>query len=145
LQSADFSAELLSYGYENEKILEFYDEQMAKNPDETFIPSGFTVIDKQQGGLSRGRVYTIGAPSGGGKSTLANDIAIRIAQGKHSVGYFSFEMSREECLFRTQANMTRIPHDKFLLKNFSPEERKKSDVVLTKFLAQLQAKGIRLD
>lgn len=145
LQAPDFAGELLSYGYENDKTLDFYEEQMAMDPDETFIPSGFNAIDKQQGGLSRGRVYTIGAPSGGGKSTLANDIAVRIAQGKHSVGYFSFEMSREECLFRTQANMTGIPHDKFLLKSFSAQERQKSDVTLAKFLAQLSAKGMRLD
>jgi KaiC/GvpD/RAD55 family RecA-like ATPase len=96
--------------------------------------------------MARGKVYTIGAPSGGGKSTLCNNIAINMyRKANKSVGYFSFEMSREECLLRTQANITRIPHDRFQLKKLSPDERKKSDKVLAQFLMHGEKNGCRLD
>lgn len=146
LQSPAHDDELLSYGVELEKAMEFYDSVMNKNVNDTFIPTGYSAIDGQQGGLARGKVYTIGAPSGGGKSTFTNNLCINVyKKSKRSVGYYSFEMNREECLMRTQANITRIPHDRFQLKKLSPEERKKSDKTYAQFLAHGEKQGIRLD
>lgn len=146
IQSPAHDEELLSYGQDNEKTMEIYEAFLNRNVTETFIPTGYSAIDSQQGGLVRGKVYTIGAGSGGGKSTLANSIAVNIYnKAKRSVGYFSFEMNREECMMRTQANITRIPHDRFQLKKLTPEERKKSDKALAKFLTHGEKHGIRLD
>jgi replicative DNA helicase len=146
IQSPSLEQELLSYGFENERALDLYESLMNRDVNEQFIQTGYTAIDAQQGGLSRGRVYTIGAPSGGGKSTLANNMAINIyRKSLKSVGYWSFEMNREECLLRTQANITRIPNDRFQLKKLSADERKKSDKALVQFLMHGEKHGVRLD
>ena len=137
--------DLLSYGAGNERVLEAYEKMLSVDPAQKFIQTGFNQIDKQQGGLSRGRLYTIGAPSGGGKSTLANCMAVNIYNAKHSVGYFTFEMKEEECLARTQSYMSRIPHDRFQLVTLTAEDRKHSDKVLAKMLAAGEAGGYRLD
>jgi hypothetical protein len=134
LGSADFQDDILSYGRENEKTLELYEAMLATAATDRFIPTGFRNIDEQQGGLARGRIYAIGAPSGGGKSILANQIAINAYRAGHSGIYGSFELGREECLMRTQANITKIPHDRFQLQKLSPEERIRSDKALARFL-----------
>lgn len=146
LQHENVADELLSYGTDNERVLETYEKILTSNPEERFIPTGFKVIDKQQGGLSRGRLYTIGAPSGGGKSTLCNAMAVNMYLAGHSVGYHSFEMNLEECLLRTQAYVSRIPHDRFQLLNLlTKTDRKNSDRALAKLLSHGASKGIRLD
>lgn len=146
VQSPSLESELLSYGRDNEKALEIYESIMNKDMADLFVPTGFTSIDAQQGGLGRGRVYTIGAPSGGGKSTLVNNMAVNMyRKANRSVGYYSFEMNREECLMRTQACITRIPNDRFQLKKLSVDERKKSDKVFAQFLMHGEKHGCRLD
>lgn len=146
LQTPDHETELLSYGIDNDKALALYEETMDTSLNDIMIPTGYSVIDSQQGGLSRGRVYTIGAASGGGKSTLCNNIAINMyKKANRSIGYYSFEMNREECLLRTQANITRIPSDRYQMRKLSPEERKKSDKVFAQFLAHGEKHGCRLD
>lgn len=137
--------EILSYGGENEKVLDLYESLLQIQPEEKFIPSGYKVIDKQQGGLSRGRVYTIGANSGGGKSVMANSIGINAYLAGYSVGYGTWEMGREECLLRTQAAITKIPHDRFQLNCLSETERPTSDRKLAEFLSWGESRKIRLD
>lgn len=145
VQAPQTQDEVLSYGGENEKVVDLYEKELDVSVEETFIPSGFRQIDKQQGGLSRGRLYTLGANSGGGKSLMANQIAINAYRGKFSVGYVSMELGRAECLFRTQANITKIPHDRFQLKNLSDADRMKSDRDLAEFLSWGETNGVRLD
>jgi replicative DNA helicase len=161
LQNADFSQDFLTYGYESFKALDFYDTVMNKNLADRFMKTGFSFIDSQQGGLGRGRLYTLGAPSGGGKSTLGNQLGVNMYLGGispfevfhkkksplgcYSVSYNSFELGREECLLRTQANATRIPHDRFQLQNLSPAERTKSDRIYAQLLAHGEAYNKRLE
>lgn len=145
IQTSAREDERLSYGQENDKVLELYESLFDVQVSRKFIPTGFNVIDKQQGGLERGCLYTIGANSGGGKSLLSNCISINAYLGGFSVGYASFEMGREQCMLRTQANISRIPHDRFKLNKLSPEERQVSDQKLAEFLSHGEANGIRLD
>ena len=134
LQSADFQDDFLSYGRDSEKTVDLYEAMMAQDANSRFIPTGLKSIDEQQGGMARGRIYALGANSGGGKSTLANQISINAYRAGFSGVYGSLEMNREECMMRTQSNITRIPHDRFQLQKLSPDERKKSDRALAKFL-----------
>ena len=148
LQEQEIDDETLTYGNDEEsvaKTYEFYEKIMDANVQDIMVPTGFKTIDRLQGGMARGGVYTIGAPSGGGKSTLANQIAINAYFAGFSVGYNSFEMDREKCMMRTQSNISRIPHQKLKLRNLSPEERARSDKAMMKFLQHGQQKGVRLD
>ena len=161
LQNADLNEDTLSYGFENEKALAIYDEVMDQNLSERFMKTGFSFIDSQQGGLARGRLYTMGAPSGAGKSLLANQLSLNMhmggispyevyhqgkaALGCYSINYNSFELGREECLLRTQANITRIPHDRFQLQKLSPKERALSDKLFSRFISHGETFGKRLE
>ena len=146
LQHENAADEILSYGGNNEQVLELYEELLAQQVSDRYVPTGFNVIDKQQGGLARGRLYTFGAPSGGGKSTLVNSIAVNAYLAGHSVAYCSFEMNKGECLLRTQSYVSRIPHDRFQLTHLlTKEDRKNSDKVLAKLLSWGASKDIRLD
>jgi len=148
LQDQDLDDETLSYGQDAEtftKTYDFYEEVMDRNAVDLLVPSGFKTIDKLQGGMSRGGVYTIGAPSGGGKSLMANQISINAYFAGFSVGYNSFEMDREKCMMRTQSNISRIPHQKLKLRNLTDEERKRSDKAMIKFLKHGETHGVRLD
>jgi replicative DNA helicase len=145
LESSTTNDDTLTYGYENEKALEFYDKVMNKPKDEKFIPTGFKFIDDKQGGLMRGKLYAIGAISGGGKSTLVNQICINAYESGYSSNFNSFEMGKEECLMRTQANRTRIPMDRFLLDQLTAAERSKSDKVFARFLSIGDRTGKRLE
>ncbi len=145
MNSASIEDELLSYGGRNDVVLDMYDRLLSPDAESQYIPTGFNVIDKQQGGLGRGRLYAIGANSGGGKSTLSNQLAIHAYRNNFSACYASFEMSREECLLRTQSYISRVPNDRFQLKTLSEEQREVSDRMLAEFLVQGETQGCRLD
>jgi replicative DNA helicase len=146
LQSADLEDDFLSYGRNSEKTLELYDTVMSQTATERFIPIGFKFVDKKQGGLGRGRLYTIGAPSGGGKSTIVNQMCINTYQQfGYSCLYNSFEMGKEECLLRTQANITRIPNDRFQLNTLTAQEIIHSNKTLLKFMALGEKTGKTLE
>jgi archaellum biogenesis ATPase FlaH len=145
VQNPATEEELLSYGAQNDKVLDLYEKLMAQPAEEYFIPTGYKVIDRQQGGVSRGRIYAMAANSGGGKSLLCNSIAVNAYRAGFSVGYVSLELGQPECLFRTQTNISRIPHDRFQKKTLSEKDRLRSDQMLAEFLAWGESKGIRLD
>jgi replicative DNA helicase len=146
LETPSEEKDVLSYGADNDKTLSIYETLLDTSIKDTFIRTGFSAIDMAQGGLSRGRLYTIGAPSGGGKSTLANSMAINMYwRDNRSVGYYSFEMNKEECLLRTQSNITRIPSERFQLRTLTPDERKKSDRIFSQFLSHGERNSCRLD
>lgn len=145
LTHADLSEDMLTYGTDNETTLELYEQSLKQDGETRFIKTGFQTMDNKQGGLGRGRIYTLGAPSGQGKSLMGNQIAINAYLHRHSVGYFSFELGKVECMYRTQANISRIPHDRFQLNCLSADDRRISDRALAKFLSHGEIHGVRLD
>ncbi len=161
LQNPDMLDDLLTYGFNNDKAMDFYEETMNQAVADRFMQTGFKFIDKTQGGLGRGRLYTFGAPSGGGKSTLANQLSIQAHLGgltpyevfvkgiqptqAFSVNYNTFEMGKAECLLRNQPNLTRIPSNRFQLQTLTAAERKKSDQIFARFLAHGEKFGKRLE
>lgn len=70
------------------------------------IPTGFTLIDTMlDGGLYEG-LYTVGAISSLGKTTLIMQIADQIAQAGQDVLIFSLEMSRTELMSKSISRHT---------------------------------------
>lgn len=60
------------------------------------IKTGLPSLDKLIGGFEKGELITLGGYSGGGKTTLALNIATQIAQAGGKVLYFSLEMTKVE-------------------------------------------------
>jgi len=64
------------------------------------IASGFNAIDKRTGGLAPGKFYVIAARPAVGKTTLALNIGLNVAEEGNPVGILSLEMMEKELLTR---------------------------------------------
>jgi len=68
------------------------------------VPTGFPSVDRLLGGgFRRGDLIALGGDVGSGKSSLSLAMALRVAESKRGVAYFSGEMSRERVMERALA------------------------------------------
>jgi replicative DNA helicase len=82
-------------------------EDMVKNRGKLIgVPSGFKTLDETTGGFRNGQVIVIGAPTKGGKTALALNMAMRAASRDVPVGIISLEMSSGELLDRLVASLS---------------------------------------
>lgn len=72
------------------------------------VKTGLPSLDKLIGGFEKGELITLGGYSGGGKTTLALNIATQIAQTGGKVLYFSLEMTKVEMHKRLVCSSLRI-------------------------------------
>ena len=81
-------------------------DQMVKNKGKLIgITSGFSPLDEMTGGFRNGQLIVIGAPTKGGKTAMALNMAMRTADiGKNPVGIISLEMSKGELMDRLIAS-----------------------------------------
>ena len=89
--------------------LEEYD-QMYKNRGKLLgITSGFDRLDKITGGFRSGQLIVIGAPTKGGKTTIALNMAMRTAGiAQNPVGIISLEMSKPELIDRVISSVSAV-------------------------------------
>lgn len=101
-EQADQEAKLeeirqLSAGYHLQEFIDGIDASI----NTPYYPTGFTTLDSLlDGGLYEG-LYTIGAVTSLGKSTLVLQIADQIAQAGKEVLYISLEMARSELMAKS--------------------------------------------
>ena len=89
------------------------------------LKSGFPRVDRTLWGLKRGKVITIGARTGRGKSVFLINVASHLLSRGKRVLYFSTEMSTDEKWCRLLSLRTGIEAEKFLRARFEPEEWKR--------------------
>jgi len=77
----------------------------------TGLSTGIPAIDRITGGLQGGKLYTISARPGAGKTALTNQIALNVAGRQVPVGICSLEMSEDELGFRAIARVCNAPMD----------------------------------
>src|SRR5215471_15418751 len=76
--------------------------------DTDTITTGFASLDRSLGGgFRRGDLAVLGGDVGSGKSAFALAIALRSAE-RHSVGYFSAEMTQQRLMERVLAMEGRV-------------------------------------
>ena len=77
---------------------------VLKNRKIPKIPTGFSRMDEAlSGGMANGTLFVLAARPGVGKTTLALNIAARVAEKKKKVLFVSLEMTREEIAERFMA------------------------------------------
>lgn len=82
----------------------------AESPDT--IPTGFPSLDKiLGGGVRRGDLVVLGGDVGSGKSAFSLAVAMRVAQRRQQVAFYSGEMSSERLLERALAIEGRVRID----------------------------------
>lgn len=71
-----------------------------------YFPTGFQQWDDKNGGFPVGKLGTIAATSGGGKSLFINQVALNMARSGVGVCIVPLEMSKEDMLHRFLANVS---------------------------------------
>lgn len=90
--------------------------QGKENP--RIIKTGLPSLDKLIDGFEKGELITLGGYSGGGKTTLALNIAANVAKEGRKVLFFSLEMTKTEMHKRLVCSSTRLHN----FADMTPEE-----------------------
>ena len=121
---AESGTKIESIGEATSRRLNEY-EEMVKNKGKLMgLTYGFPALDEHTGGMRPGQLIVIGAPTKGGKTALALNIAQRTADAGNAVGVFSLEMSSGEMVDRLVASITGVDIS-VLSKNPTKEEMNK--------------------
>lgn len=104
------------------------------------IPTGFKTFDSVNGGFFRGSLIGIAGTTGGGKSTLANQLAVNISSMGYPVDILPLEMSELEMSARISATVTRFDAMKILLQRMTAAEKKLVEERMLKWRKMLHRK-----
>lgn len=92
----------------SEKFLADAELEYQGKDNPRIVKTGLPSLDRLIGGFEKGELITLGGYSGGGKTTLALNIATQIAQAGGNVLYFSLEMTKVEMHKRLVCSSLRI-------------------------------------
>jgi len=95
-----------------QSTLEQIEELGSRGSDITGVPTGFKDLDRKLAGLHPANLVVIAARPSMGKSTLATNIALNVAQAGNTVAIFTLEMSRDEVVQRLLCSLGRIDSQK---------------------------------
>lgn len=85
------------------------------------LSSGFHGLDSYTGGLKKSDMIVLAARPSMGKTALALNITTKVAR-KHSVLFFSLEMSKEQLIERIVASMSKVNATKLQHRNLDDRE-----------------------
>ena len=106
------------------------------------IPTGYADLDNKLAGMQDSNLIVLAARPGIGKTTLALNIALNVAlKEKHTVGFFSLEMSKEELVDRLLVGHADIDAWKLKTGRLSDEDYKR----LTDAMGDLAEAPIYID
>lgn len=127
----------------NNSSMKIVNSLLDDDLSEDIIPTGIKVFDTQSGGVARGSLFTIGANSGGGKSTLASALAVNMASRGYKVVLVPLEMSKREMTARIMANVTKTDLTKILLQKMATSEKELVRKRFKRWLSKVRDKGGR--
>ena len=105
---AESSSRIESVGEAARRRIDQY-EEMFKNKGKLMgLTTGIRPLDELTGGMKAGQLIVIGAPTKGGKTALAMNIAMRTAMANNPVGIFSLEMGSGELVDRLVAGVAGV-------------------------------------
>lgn len=102
------------------------------------VKTGLSEFDEKSGGLPRGGVTLICATTGGGKTTLALNMAVNQAKMGYRVLYASLEMSEEELLMRIASRLSRLPFERLYKADVNAKARLVALHKLSRFLREVR-------
>lgn len=108
-----------------EEVYDNYLKNLYERNKDLGIKSGLTKIDEALGNFRKGRLITVFARSGVGKSVFSIQVAKNMAISGHNVIYGSAEMSEDEVLNRMAASEFNIDNSKFEKDKLTDEEKDK--------------------
>lgn len=119
------------------EILETVLEDIYTRGTEPRYPTGLKSLDEVIWGMHKKELMIIGARTSQGKTSLAMQMAMNLADGGNRVGYFSLEMSAEQLMERMIAHAGRI--DARLIRHgLAKETVKRAETFLRGFIPNLK-------
>ena len=123
--------EIKEYSKDNcEELLRQAQAELDNSNEKDIIPSGFFEFDKRTGGLRRGNVLVLASVPGGGKSSMALQMALHQYVMGFNVCFISYEMETTELECRLYANLSKVDHSEINLKRLS---KVKKELILTRY------------
>lgn len=136
-----------TYSFHDVEIIEAvlervqHSREVAENPAEFFIPTGFEEIDADINGLQRGSELAVFyARTNNGKSWVAEKIAKFVAEIGYKVGYFSPEMSALDIGYRFDTLHANLSNTAMRLGKFDDEFTIESYEAYAESLKKLKGK-----
>ena len=102
--------------------MERLDKVVANGGEMQGMLSGFPDLDKLTGGFRPGQLIILAARTSIGKTTLALNIAERIAMNRRGVAFFSAEMAEDEIMHRLLASVGHVGHSLIKQGRLTPAE-----------------------
>jgi len=102
------------------------------------IPTGFETFDRVNGGFFPGSLVVIASTSGGGKSTLGNQMLINMSLLGYDTVIVPLEMTEEEMMARIAAERSGIDITKILRKQLTYNEKRVVKKSMKRFIMQLK-------
>jgi replicative DNA helicase len=88
-----------------------------------FIPSSFVEFDKRTGGFRRKNVIAIASTPGGGKSAMAEQMAINQYMMGYNVCIVSYEMDEVEVKYRMLSCVSKVDHGNINMKKLTKVQK----------------------
>ena len=132
LASAQTSGDLVS---SYDACMDFYNylSDIGSGKVKPFVRSGYEALDRVLGsGFVNGGLYIIAARPGCGKTTLALQIADKVAKSGMPVMFMTLEMSKEQITAKRIAVEAGIPYDNVFNGKLTPEELSKVTAACSK-------------
>lgn len=116
--------EMLHISADNaDNLLKKFDSNFDSPPND-IIPTGFRVFDKNTGGFRKKNVIVLASVPGGGKSAMAEQMAINQFMMGYNVCFCSWEMDEQELLDRMWACVSSMNHTDINLKRLNQKSKK---------------------
>ena len=115
---------VISVNRATERVMELIEVNRSRGDGEIVgLDTGYDELNEFNSGFQKGQLIILAARPGVGKSTLALNMAQRIAQrvGAH-VAFFSLEMSVEELVMRLLSTMSNVPLKKVITGKMNDQE-----------------------
>lgn len=108
------------------------------------IPTGFKAFDDENGGILRGSLFVVAANTGGGKSTMAINLANNMSEGGSDVCVVPLEMTEDQMAARLYGLRTEMDVGKISQHKLAGGEKKKIVTNYKEHVAGLKKSGTRL-
>lgn len=134
-ESGETGEDLLNLGVEGNSDELFEEIYTAEEPE--LIRLGFKEFDRRVGGIDLREVMVIGAPTGGGKSLLAQQISQNVVLNHGDTCIINFEMPPRSYYQRILSSLSGVPLETIRLCKMTPREKAqlaKSRMQFEKFL-----------
>jgi len=139
--SLDEDSDTLRIGGDD-KDLKQLDEAITdtfKQQKHNLVKTGLSYFDKRSGGVPRGHISILSATTGGGKSTLALNMALNQFAMGYNVAFVSMEMERDELILRAISRTFKVPFTDLYKGKIEPKKLKK---LKAKFLRKVKQKSL---